>query len=89
MVAQPHPAQLPMKYQANGLPERPNGAQLRKLREHLKMTQGEFGALVFADARCVSLWERNVRNMRRDTWELLLIRTGADRLGADFFAEYE
>lgn len=71
------------------IPDRPNAKQVRKLREHLQMTQAQFGALVFADARCVSLWERGVRNMRQDTWALLLIRTGADKLSPEFFVEYE
>lgn len=62
------------------IPTRPTKEQVKLVREHVKMTQKEFGAMLHASARIVSEWERGTRNMRRDTWELCCIRTGVDKL---------
>lgn len=63
-----------------GVPERPTPAQIKKVRELVGMSQRDFGKMLHASATIVSQWERGVRNMRRDTWELCCIRTGVDKM---------
>lgn len=68
------------RYPALPIPARPTPAQIRKVRDYVGMTQAEFGRLIHASSTIVSQWECGTRNMRRDTWELLCIRTGVDKM---------
>ena len=56
-------------------------ANIRSLRQHLAMTQVEFGALVHSSGRAAQEWEAGRREMPLGLWELALIKTGMVELG--------
>ena len=54
----------------------PTPAHVRALRQHLELTQVEFGALVRSSGRAAQEWEAGRREMPLGLWELALIKAG-------------
>ena len=54
----------------------PTPAHVRALRQHLALTQVEFGALVRSSGRAAQEWEAGRREMPLGLWELALIKAG-------------
>lgn len=55
----------------------PTPKQVRELLEQSKLTQPEFGALVYKGVRSVEDWLSGERRMPPDTWELLQVKIKA------------
>ena len=61
----------------------PTPAHVRALRQHLALTQVEFGALVRSSGRAAQEWEAGRREMPLGLWELALIKAGLIELGSN------
>ena len=61
----------------------PAPAHIRTLRQHLGLTQVEFGALVRSSGRAAQEWEAGRREMPLGLWELALIKAGLIELGGN------
>ena len=54
----------------------PTPDHIRTLRQHLALTQVEFGSLVRSSGRAAQEWEAGRRVMPLGLWELALIKAG-------------
>ena len=50
----------------------PYPVKVREIRQQLKLSQREFGAMLGVQKRAVGCWERGVTRVQRKTWEVLI-----------------